>query len=138
VSGLCLALMYGIMILWSILFGAVGCVCCPVLTKTNLANLHQFGKKKKYKSNLVIDEDEPMPLTYKYHYLDRNLRKANVNMRREDITYRPMADSQFMGNRFQEAFLDRDRDTVLGVRIKDRNPKNVYYKKNKYGADLVF
>lgn len=63
---------------------------------------------------------------------------ANVNVPRDQITYRPMAESQFMGNRFQEAYLDRDRATVLGVRMRDRNPKNVYYKKNKYGADLVF
>lgn len=31
----------------------------------------QFGVKKKFKNNLVVDEKEPMPLTYKYHYLDR-------------------------------------------------------------------
>ena len=28
--------------------------------------------------------------------------------------------------------------TVLGVRRSDKNPKNIYYKKNKYGADLVY
>jgi len=93
---------------------------------------------KKYKKAFTVDPDEPMPLTHKYVSLDRKLREANVNVPKDNITYRPMASSQFMGNRFQEAFLDRGRDTVLGVSIRDRNPRNIYYKRNKYGADLVY
>uniref|UniRef100_A0A7S1GZ07 Uncharacterized protein n=1 Tax=Hemiselmis andersenii TaxID=464988 RepID=A0A7S1GZ07_HEMAN len=93
---------------------------------------------KKYKKAFTVDPDEPMPLTHKYVNLDRKLRQANVNVPKDNITYRPMAESQFMGNRFQEAFLDRGRDTVLGVAIRDRNPRNIYYKRNKYGADLVY
>jgi len=49
-----------------------------------------------------------------------------------------MAKSQNLGRRFQEAYLDPQDRTVLGVRRKDRNPKNIYYKPNKYGADLVY
>lgn len=49
-----------------------------------------------------------------------------------------MAKQKDLGRRFQEAFIDTGRRTVLGARISDRNPKNLFAKRNKYGADLVY
>ena len=39
--------------------------------------------------------------------------------------------------RFQEAFLDPGDRAVLGVRLRDRNPRVLGCRPNKYGADLV-
>ena len=96
-------------------------------------------KPKTVTGRFEVPADEKMPLTHKYTAFDRKLREAGVSIPKDEITYRPVRlDSQNLGRRFQEAYLDPQDRTVLGVRRKDRNPKNIYYKPNKYGADLVY
>ena len=96
-------------------------------------------KPKTVTGRFEVPADEKMPLTHKYTAFDRKLREAGVSIPKDEITYRPVRlDSQDLGRRFQEAYLDPQDRTVLGVRRKDRNPKNIYYKPNKYGADLVY
>ena len=60
--------------------------------------------------------EEKHPLTHKYVKYDRTLREAGVSVPKENITYRSMAESQNLGRRFQEAYLDPQDRTVLGVR----------------------
>jgi hypothetical protein len=50
------------------------------------------------------------------------LREAGVSVPKENITYRAMAESQNLGRRFQEAYLDPQDRTVLGVRRYGRRP----------------
>ena len=95
-------------------------------------------KPKVTTGRFEVPPEERMPLTHKYTAFDRTLREAGVSVPKDEVTYRPMAKSQNLGRRFQEAYLDPQDRTVLGVRRQDRNPKNIYYKPNKYGADLVY
>mmetsp|Transcript_1607 Transcript_1607/g.2614 ORF Transcript_1607/g.2614 Transcript_1607/m.2614 type:complete len:80 (-) Transcript_1607:57-296(-) len=79
-----------------------------------------------------------MPLTHKYTKFDRRLREFGVSIPKDEITYRAVAQNKDQGRRFQEAFLDTGDRTMFGARLRDKNPKNLYYKRNKYGADLVY
>jgi uncharacterized protein YoxC len=107
------------------------------LKKDDNDDMDRF-KPKTVLGRFEVPPEEKMPLTHKYTAFDRTLREAGVSIPKDEITYRPMAKSQNLGRRFQEAYLDPQDRTVLGVRRKDRNPKNIYYKPNKYGADLVY
>lgn len=107
------------------------------LRKGDNNDLDRF-KPKTMPGRFEVPPEEKMPLTHKYTAFDRKLREAGVSVPKDEITYRPMAESQNLGRRFQEAFIDPQDRVVLGVRRKDRNPKNIYYKPNKYGADLVY
>lgn len=107
------------------------------LKKDDSDDLNRF-KPKTVPGRFEVPPEEKMPLTHKYTAFDRTLREAGVSIPKDEIIYRPMAKSQNLGRRFQEAYLDPQDRTVLGVRRKDRNPKNIYYKPNKYGADLVY
>mmetsp|Transcript_12481 Transcript_12481/g.29906 ORF Transcript_12481/g.29906 Transcript_12481/m.29906 type:complete len:465 (+) Transcript_12481:110-1504(+) len=101
-------------------------------------SLDRYAPKTKGKGRFSVPEEEKMPLTHKYTQFDRTLREAGVSIPKDEITYRPVAHNRDQGRRFQEAFIDPGRRTVLGVRLRDRNPKNLFHKHNKYGADLVY
>ena len=50
----------------------------------------------------------------------------------------PFAPNPPQRGRFQEAYLDPGDRAVLGVRLRDRNPRMLACRPNKYGADLVW
>eukprot|EP00960_Hanusia_phi_P046759 758018-Hanusia_phi.AAC.3 len=107
-------------------------------TETSVQDIDKFKPKADLKYHLDMEE---MPLSGKYLKFDRKMREAGLNILKSNITYQPLAEDRRMGKRFQfgqEAFLDPQDRTYFGARVRDRNPKNIYYKKNKYGADLAF
>jgi hypothetical protein len=86
------------------------------LKKKDDDDVNRF-KPKTTVGRFEVPPEERMPLTHKYTAFDRKLREAGVSIPKDEITYRPVRlDSQNLGRRFQEAYIDPQDRTVLGVR----------------------